>query len=110
MAISLQQPVVFSGIHRQQYDKMSIAFLADQVNEGTKMTNSYHAPAPALAAVSVAAPTCQRPCCQVERPETAAAFPSLRLAGSRYFNDPYLASHSLRIGSFSNSLEGKNLS
>lgn len=99
--MTLQQPVAFATSGRQQHHKMSIAFLAGG-NEDTEMTDSCYAPAPAPAAVPVAAPPAfQMPCYQPDRPRTPITLPSLRLDGSPYSNGPYSAPQLPRIGSFS---------
>jgi hypothetical protein len=101
MAVTLQQPVAFSVSDSEQHHKMSIAFLAGQVNEYMEITDSYYAPASAPALVSVAAPTFQMPCYHAERPETPITLPSLRLGGSPYSNGPHSAPQLPRISSFS---------
>lgn len=112
MATTFQQPVAFAADGRQQHHKMSIAFLAGQVNEDTGMNDSCYAPAPAPAPLPVATPTFQMPCYQLDRPRTPITLPSLRLDGSPYSNGPYSAPQLPRIGSFSsiNSWGGSNAS
>jgi hypothetical protein len=99
MAVTLQQPVTSSVSDSQQHHKMSIAFLAGQVNECMEMIDSHDAFASAPSLVSVAEPTLQMPYQDAERSETPITLPPLRLGGSPYSNGPHFALQLSRISS-----------
>jgi hypothetical protein len=102
MSVTSRQPVVYPASDRRQDHKLSIAFLAGQVNEDTRMTDSYYAPVPAPELVPVAELDFQIPYYQTERSETPSSLPPLRLDGSPCSNGPHSPPQLPRVGSFSN--------
>lgn len=101
MATTLQRPVAFSTSAHKQHHKMSIAFLAGQVNDNTERIDHHCAPAPTPSPFPVTAHIFRTSCYQAGSPGTPTTLRSVRLNDSPYSKGPHPATPLLRISSSS---------